>query len=65
MKYGRQSLQDASRDALAAMPVEPEGVGGLIAVDAHGNMAMPFNTEGMYRGWITADGKVHILIYHQ
>jgi len=27
------------------------GRGGLIAVDARGNVALPFNTEGMYRGW--------------
>ncbi|WP_198379104.1 isoaspartyl peptidase/L-asparaginase, partial [Burkholderia ubonensis] len=27
------------------------GRGGIIAVDAHGNVAMPFNTDGMYRGY--------------
>lgn len=27
------------------------GRGGLVAVDAHGNVALPFNTEGMYRGF--------------
>jgi beta-aspartyl-peptidase (threonine type) len=27
------------------------GRGGLIAVDARGNLSLPFNTEGMYRGW--------------
>jgi beta-aspartyl-peptidase (threonine type) len=30
---------------------------GLIAVDKDGNIAMPFNTTGMYRGYITSDGK--------
>lgn len=39
------------------------GDGGLIALDKNGNMAMPFNTEGMYRGAVTKDGKIEILIY--
>lgn len=39
------------------------GDGGLIALDRKGNIAMPFNTEGMYRGTITADGKIEIQIY--
>ena len=32
------------------------GDGGAIALDAEGNIAMPFNTPGMYRGWIKPDG---------
>jgi beta-aspartyl-peptidase (threonine type) len=32
------------------------GDGGIIALDAKGNIAMPFNTDGMYRGWIRPDG---------
>ncbi|MEO7252376.1 MAG: isoaspartyl peptidase/L-asparaginase, partial [Arenimonas sp.] len=32
------------------------GDGGAIALDKHGNIAMPFNTPGMYRGWIRTDG---------
>jgi beta-aspartyl-peptidase (threonine type) len=63
MKHARQSLHDAARDALAALPSEPGGVGGLIALDAQGHCAMPFNTERMFRGWVTADGQVHVLIY--
>jgi len=39
------------------------GNGGGIAVDANGNIAMPFNTDGMYRGWIGADGVPHVAIY--
>ncbi|PGH37368.1 MAG: hypothetical protein CRN43_21570 [Candidatus Nephrothrix sp. EaCA] len=39
------------------------GDGGLIALDKEGNITMPFNTEGMYRGSITKDGKIEILIY--
>ena len=35
------------------------------AVDRAGNIAMPFNTTGMYRGWIDADGKVTVAIYKE
>ena len=33
------------------------GEGGLIALDARGQMAMPFNTQRMYRGYVTEDGQ--------
>jgi beta-aspartyl-peptidase (threonine type) len=39
------------------------GNGGAIALDANGNVAMPFNTDGMFRGWIGADGTPHVAIY--
>ena len=42
---------------------ESGGDGGLIAVDKNGNIAMEFNTEGMYRGYIKNDGKTAIKIY--
>ena len=38
------------------------GNGGAIALGADGRMALPFNTEGMYRGWIGADGVPHVAI---
>ncbi|RUL73965.1 isoaspartyl peptidase/L-asparaginase family protein [Dyella choica] len=39
------------------------GNGGAIALDANGNIAMPFNTDGMFRGWIGADGVPHVAVY--
>ena len=39
------------------------GTGGLIAVDKNGNVALPFNTSGMYRGHVREDGKFVIEIY--
>jgi beta-aspartyl-peptidase (threonine type) len=39
------------------------GNGGAIALDVDGHIAMPFNTDGMYRGWISADGVSHVAIY--
>ncbi|WP_242621877.1 isoaspartyl peptidase/L-asparaginase family protein [Komagataeibacter xylinus] len=38
------------------------GDGGAILLDDRGNIAMPFNTDGMYRGWITHDGVAHVAI---
>ena len=40
-----------------------KGDGGAIAMDAHGNIAMPFNTEGMYRAWINLDGSRGVAIF--
>lgn len=39
------------------------GRGGLIAVDGGGRFALPFNTEGMYRGWVDPNGRLHTAIY--
>lgn len=41
------------------------GNGGAIALDADGNIAMPFNTDGMYRAWIGKDGVSHVAIFRQ
>lgn len=41
------------------------GLGGIIALDKDGHIAMPFNTEGMYRGWVEAGGEVHVLMYEE
>ena len=41
--------------------LKPHGIGaGVIAIDAHGNVAAPYNTDGMFRGWISADRIVHV-----
>jgi beta-aspartyl-peptidase (threonine type) len=39
------------------------GTGGVIVMDKTGRIAMPFNTEGMYRGYVGADGKLTVKIY--
>lgn len=39
------------------------GDGGAIILGADGSVAMPFNTQGMYRGWIGEDGVPHVAIY--
>lgn len=41
------------------------GDGGAIALDANGRVAFPFNTPGMYRGWIGADGVPHVAVFRE
>lgn len=62
MKYKNLSLEDASRETIERL-TETGGEGGFIAVDASGNVALPFNSEGMYRGFVTADGEIVVEIY--
>ena len=61
MRYGGESLKTAARHALARV-VALGGDGGLIAVDSGGNVAMPFVSEGMYRG-VARDGRFQVAIY--
>ncbi|GGE51364.1 beta-aspartyl-peptidase (threonine type) [Pedobacter psychrotolerans] len=62
MEYKSLSVVEASKIALDKVG-KMGGDGGLIALDRKGNIAMPFNTEGMYRGAITVDGKIEVSIY--
>ena len=62
MKYKGLSLEDAAREAIERL-TSIQGEGGLIAVDADGNVAMPFNSEGMYRGFFVADSGAQIDVY--
>lgn len=63
MEHKGLSLKDASNEVINKRILEIKGDGGLIAVDTQGNIAMPFNTEGMYRACKTSDGKEDISIY--
>lgn len=63
IEHKNMSLQDASNEVINKRILELGGDGGLIAVDAKGNIAMPFNTEGMYRGQKSSLGVDEISIY--
>jgi beta-aspartyl-peptidase (threonine type) len=65
MKYKKIGVKEAAQETLDGLPKEDGGVGGLIALDAKGNVAMPYNTDGMYRGTITSDGKIKVMIYEE
>jgi beta-aspartyl-peptidase (threonine type) len=51
MAYRNVSLEEAAHDVVMNRLPKIDGRGGLIAVDARGNVTLPFNTEGMYRGF--------------
>lgn len=50
------TLAAAAEEVINGEVVRLGGDGGAIALDRDGNIAMPFNTSGMYRGWIRPDG---------
>jgi beta-aspartyl-peptidase (threonine type) len=63
MEHKNMSLQAAADEVIHKRILDIGGDGGLIAVDAKGNIAMPFNTEGMYRGLKSSAGTEEISIY--
>lgn len=62
MKYKNISLEQAARETIEHL-TEIGGEGGLIAVDNRGNISLPFNSDGMYRGFVGADSEFTIEIY--
>jgi L-asparaginase / beta-aspartyl-peptidase len=63
VEYKGLSLQEASGNVIHEKLTQLGGEGGLIAVDAQGNLALPFNSEGMYRAWQRQNETPHIEIY--
>jgi len=62
MQYRGMKLQEAAQTALNAVK-NLGGEGGLIAIDKNGEIALPFNTNGMYRGYVDTNGKFVVEIY--
>jgi len=57
MEYGNYTLAEAADIIVNDKLKEKGGNGGLIAIDKDGNIAMPFNTSSMFRGYVTPDQK--------
>jgi L-asparaginase / beta-aspartyl-peptidase len=62
-EYLGSSLQQAAHDVVMSRLVQQGGEGGVIAMDAQGNHTMPFNSPGMYRGYIDAAGRTTVAIF--
>ena len=62
IEYQNKDVKTATQETIDEIG-KMGGDGGLIALDKNGNIAMPFNTAGMYRGAITEDGEISIEIY--
>ena len=63
IEHKEMSLEDAANEVINKRILEIKGDGGLIAVDTKGNIAMPFNTEGMYRASKSSTGVEEVSIY--
>lgn len=64
LRHGRQSLNQAAFAVIHELG-EVGGLGGIVAVDRAGAVALPFNTPGMYRGYLGADGSIHTAIWDE
>jgi beta-aspartyl-peptidase (threonine type) len=63
MQHAGATLDEAARTVIHEVLVEAGGSGGIIALDASGNTALVFNSDGMYRGYVLADGEPHVAIF--
>jgi beta-aspartyl-peptidase (threonine type) len=61
--YRGDSLATAAEEVVDRIVPEAGGDGGAIALDKDGNIATPFNTSGMYRGWVKPDGTRGVAIF--
>ena len=65
MEYGGKSLNDAADEVINKKLSALGGTGGIIAIDKNENVAMPFNTGGMFRGYVLDDGKFVVRMYKE
>lgn len=65
MEYKGMNLKEASKKVINEKLKTLGGKGGIIAIDRYGNIADPFNTEGMFRGYILDDGTPVVKFYKE
>jgi beta-aspartyl-peptidase (threonine type) len=63
MEYKGLTLDSAARLVVNEKLLKAGGSGGVIAIDRKGNISMPFNSEGMYRGYRTSEGASGVFIF--
>ena len=63
MEYKQLSLEQAMEEVVNGKLVEMDGDGGMIGVDAQGNVSLVFNSKGMYRGYRKSTGEEGIALY--
>ena len=61
--YAKQDLREAAEAVINRDIPAAGGNGGAIVLGADGRFALPFNTEGMYRGWIDAKGEPQVALF--
>jgi beta-aspartyl-peptidase (threonine type) len=65
VKYKGMPIEAAAAEVVHRKLKPAGGEAGVIALDAKGNFAAPYNTEGLYRGYVTRDGQKRVLLYEQ
>jgi len=63
IRYTNASLSSAVDQTIADALTGRKGSGGLIALNARGEMKFAFNTDGMFRGFVRADGKPVVMMF--
>jgi beta-aspartyl-peptidase (threonine type) len=63
VKYKGMTVGQATEDVVNRQLKEAGGEGAVIALDPKGEFAMSRNCEGLYRGYVTADGQFHVFLY--
>ena len=63
MEYKNVSLKEATTEVIQVKLTKLGGDGGIVAIDKNGNVSMEFNTAGMYRAHMNAEGELVIKIY--
>ena len=63
MLYGGKTVDEAANEIIHTKLPAQGGTGGLVAMDRNGNISMPFNTDGMFRGYVKSTGETEIAIY--
>lgn len=65
MKYKKASAKDAVQDVVNKQLKDLKAEGAAIVLDKSGKFTTAKNSEGLYRGWITSDGAIHVRIYDE
>jgi L-asparaginase / beta-aspartyl-peptidase len=64
LRHGGEALETAARTVIDALAARG-GLGGVVAVAGDGPPVLPFATEGMYRGFVVADGAICTAIHDE
>lgn len=65
MEYGKYSLKEAADLVIKDKLVKQEALGGIIGIDNNGNIVMSFNTDGMFRGYVTNKSEPIVQLYKE
>jgi beta-aspartyl-peptidase (threonine type) len=64
MEHGKMRVDRAAQAALdKTVEIDGPATGGMIALDRGGTLSVPFNTNGMFRGWVTGDGQIVVKMF--